>query len=65
MTDPLTPIGLDNFYASKLGPLIGLFDAGYLDDPQTHVSSNFIRNRQFVLIREGATVDPEPVAPLR
>jgi CubicO group peptidase (beta-lactamase class C family) len=54
--DSLTPIGLDNFYAAKLGPLLGLFAAGYLDDPHTHVSSNFIRNRQFVLIREEATV---------
>ena len=55
VNDSLTPIGLDNFLAAKLGPLLGLFTASYLDDPQTHIASNFIRNRQFVLIREGST----------
>ena len=53
--DPLTPVGLDNFVAAKLGPLYGLFTASYLDDPWTHIVSNFIRNRSFVLIREGST----------
>ena len=56
VTDPLTPIGLDNFLAAKLGPLLGLFSASYLDDPRTQIDSNFIRNRSFVLIREGSTV---------
>jgi len=55
ITDSLTPIGLDNFLAAKLGPLLGIFDAGYLDDPRTHIASNFIRNRQFVLLRDGST----------
>jgi hypothetical protein len=54
VTDSLTGIGLDNFLAAKLGPLLGLFSASYLDDPRTHIVSNFIRNRQFVLIREGS-----------
>lgn len=53
--DSVTPIGLDNFLAAKLGPLLGLFTASYLDDPKTQILSNFIRNRSFVLIREGAT----------
>jgi CubicO group peptidase (beta-lactamase class C family) len=52
VTDSLTPIGLDNFLAAKLGPLLGVFTAGYLDDPQTHVESSFLVNRSFVLIRE-------------
>lgn len=55
VTDALTPIGLDNFLAAKLGPLLGLFTASYLDDPRTHVLSNFIRNRSFVLIRENSS----------
>lgn len=59
VTDSLTPIGLDVFLASKLGPLVPLFDAAFLDDPQTQVVSNFIRNRQFVLIRE-ESADPGP-----
>jgi CubicO group peptidase (beta-lactamase class C family) len=59
VTDSVTPIGLDNFLAAKLGPLLGIFAASYLDDPQTHVLSNFIRNRTFVLIRE------DPTAPRR
>ena len=56
VTGPLTPIGLDNFLAAKLGPLLGLFSASYLDDPRTQIDSNFIRNRSFVLIRDRSTV---------
>jgi CubicO group peptidase (beta-lactamase class C family) len=55
VNDPQTPVGLDNFLAAKLGPLYGLFTASYLDDPWMHIVSNFIRNRSFVLIREGST----------
>jgi CubicO group peptidase (beta-lactamase class C family) len=58
VSDSLTPIGLDNFLAAKLGPLLGIFSASFLDDPRTSVPSNFIRNRSFVLIREGT---PAPV----
>lgn len=54
VNDPQTPVGLDNFLAAKLGPLYGLFTASYLDDPWTPMVSNFIRNRSFVLIREGS-----------
>lgn len=51
----LIPIGLDNFVGAKLIPPAVIFGAGYLDDPNTLTPSNFIVNRQFVLIREPAT----------
>ncbi len=51
----LIPIGLDNFVAAKLIPPAVIFGAGYLDDPKTLTPSNFIVNRQFVLIREPPT----------
>jgi CubicO group peptidase (beta-lactamase class C family) len=50
----LSAIGLDNFLAAKLGVLLPITTAGFLDDPLTQIQSNFITNRSFVMVREAA-----------
>lgn len=50
--DRLLPIGLDNFFISKLRYRIPFFGITFIDDAETQEESKWIRHRQFVLARD-------------